>query len=100
MEGATMFDFKRRWHGGTASRVAIATAVVAIVGTPLAVASAAGGILAGQRNPGNNLAASYNRETQIIGNIAQGRGGVAPGTGGFTTRQSNKSSSGGGAIYG
>jgi hypothetical protein len=95
-----MSRFKRLWRGGTLPRVAMATAAVAIVGTPLAVASAAGGLLAGQRNPGNNLASSYNRETEIIGNIAQGRGGTAPGTGGFTTRQSNKSSSGGGAIYG
>src|SRR5258708_5411926 len=95
-----MFGFKRLWPGGTLPRVAIATAAIAIVGTPLAVAGAAGGLLAGQRNPGNNLASSYNRETQIIGNIAQGRGGTAPGTGGFTTRQSNKSNSGGGAIYG
>ncbi len=95
-----MSVFKRLWRGGTVPRVAIASAVVAIVGTPLAVASAAGGLLAGHRNPGGSLASSYNRETQIIGNIAQGRGGVARGTGGFTTRQSNKSDSGGGAIYG
>jgi hypothetical protein len=95
-----MSRFKRLWRGGTVPRVAIATAAVAIIGTPLAVASAAGGLLAGQRNPGNNLASSYNRETEIIGNIAQGRGGTAAGTGGFTTRQSNKSNSGGGAIYG
>jgi hypothetical protein len=42
----------------------------------------------------------YTKETQMIADIAQGAGGVARGTGGYSTRQSNKSSSGGGAIYG
>jgi hypothetical protein len=36
------------------------------------------------------------RETQIIGNIAASSGN----TGGYVTRQSNKSATGGGAIYG
>ena len=54
----------------------------------------------GARNPGNNTSSGYQAETQIIGSIAQGKGGVAANTGGYTTRQSNKSDSGGGAIYG
>jgi hypothetical protein len=37
---------------------------------------------------------------QIIADIDQGRGGFARGTGGYSTRQSNKSDTGGGAIYG
>jgi hypothetical protein len=57
-------------------------------------------MIGGKRNPGNNTSVEYSRETQIIGDIAQGRGGVAAGTGGYATRQSNKSDSGGGAIYG
>jgi hypothetical protein len=57
-------------------------------------------MIGGKRNPGSNTAVDYTRETQIIGDIAQGKGGVAAGTGGYTTRQSNKSDSGGGAIYG
>jgi hypothetical protein len=57
-------------------------------------------MMGGKRNPGSNTAVEYTNETQIIGDIAQGKGGLAPGTGGYTTRQSNKSDSGGGAIYG
>jgi hypothetical protein len=36
----------------------------------------------------------------VIANIAEGRGGTGANTGGYSTRQSNLSSSGGGAIYG
>lgn len=63
-------------------------------------ASAGSPIGGGVRNPGNATTSAYTRETQIIANVAAGQGGVAAGTGGFATRQSNKSSSGGGAIYG
>jgi hypothetical protein len=80
--------------------VLLAAGVIAVLAAPLAGAASSGGIRGAQRNPNSNLTSSYGRETQIIGNIAQGRGGLAPGTGGFTTRQSNKSDSGGGAIYG
>jgi hypothetical protein len=65
-----------------------------------APAALAAPIDGGERNPSNNASAGYNDETQIIGEIAQNQGGHAAGTGGFVTRQSNKSDSGGGAIYG
>jgi hypothetical protein len=54
----------------------------------------------GARNPSNNTSSGYQKETEIVGNIAQNAGGVAKNTGGYTTRQSNKSDSGDGAIYG
>jgi hypothetical protein len=54
----------------------------------------------GERNPSDNASQGYNQETQIIGEVAQNAGGHAAGTGGYVTRQSNKSDTGGGAIYG
>jgi hypothetical protein len=82
-------------------QVLMAAAVIGLLAAPFAVAatgtSALGG---GKRNPSNDTSAGYNKETEIVGSIAQGQGGVAPTTGGYTTRQSNKSDSGGGAIYG
>jgi hypothetical protein len=75
----------------------IATAATGLVAAPVALAVPLDGA---QRNPSNNASAGYNQETQIIGEIAQNQGGHASGTGGFVTRQSNKSDSGGGAIYG
>jgi hypothetical protein len=83
-----------RWH-----HVVLAAGVLALVASPLAVA-ASGSLQGGKRNPGHSTTSEFHRETQIIGDIDQGQGGVASGTGGYTTRQSNKSSSGGGAIYG
>lgn len=81
-------------------QVVVAAAVLALIAAPLAVATSGGSMIGGKRNPGNNTSVEYSRETQIIGDIAQSKGGVAAGTGGYTTRQSNKSDSGGGAIYG
>ncbi|MEP6954582.1 MAG: hypothetical protein ABI950_11040, partial [Solirubrobacteraceae bacterium] len=52
------------------------------------------------RNPSNNTSSAYTKETQIVGSVAQNQGGVAAFTGGYVTRQSNKSATGGGAIYG
>ena len=78
--------------------VIVAAVAAAAVSTPVALA--AGGLQGGQRNPSTNPSISYHRETQIIADVAQGQGGTAAGTGGFSTRQSNKSNSGGGAIYG
>jgi hypothetical protein len=46
-------------------------------------------ILGGKRNPGSNTSQAYTSETQIIANSST-----------YGTRQSNKSSNGGGAIYG
>jgi hypothetical protein len=83
-----------------ARQVVVASVLLALIATPLAVATSGGSMIGGKRNPGNNTSVEYSRETQIIGDIAQGRGGVARGTGGYATRQSNKSDSGGGAIYG
>ena len=63
---------------------------VALLVTPFAVAAGEGRpVLGGSRNPSSNESLAYSRETQIIANNAT-----------YGTRQSNKSTSGGGAIYG
>jgi hypothetical protein len=81
--------------------VLLASVVLGLLVTPFAVAQTTRAPVAGAaRNPSDNTSAGYIQETQIVGSIAQGKGGVAANTGGFTTRQSNKSDSGGGAIYG
>jgi hypothetical protein len=77
-------------------RVLLAVAATGLVAAPAAVALPMDG---GDRNP-SRAPGYYTNETQIIGNLAENQGGFAPGTGGFVTRQSNKSDSGGGAIYG
>jgi hypothetical protein len=85
----------RRTHR---TRIALlATATAALVAAPTALAAPVDG---GERNPSNNASEGYTRETQIIGEIAQNQGGHAANTGGYVTRQSNKTDSGGGAIYG
>jgi hypothetical protein len=76
--------------------LAVSTTAAAL----FAPAAHAAPIDGGERNPSNNASAGYTDETQIIGEVAINAGGAAPGTGGFVTRQSNKSDSGGGAIYG
>ena len=84
-----------------ARHVLIAAVVIGLLAAPLAVGAANdAGLMGGQRNPSNNTSSGYQKETQIIGTIAQNQGGVAAHTGGYATRQSNKSDSGGGAIYG
>lgn len=82
----------RRTH-----RVLLATAAATLAAAPAALAAPIDG---GERNPSNNASAGYTAETQIIGQVAQNAGGHSPTTGGFVTRQSNKSDSGGGAVYG
>jgi hypothetical protein len=83
-----------RWIAGSALMLALLIA-------PIAMAAGEGKPMnGGKRNPAGSTSAEYTKETQIIADIAQGRGGVASGTGGYSTRQSNKSDSGGGAIYG
>lgn len=72
-----------------------ATALLAIP-----AAAQASPIDGGIRNPGHNSSSAYRSETQIIGDIAENAGGHGAGTGGYVTRQSNKSTTGGGAIYG
>ncbi len=69
----------------------------ALLAAPAALAAPIDG---GDRNPSNNASTGYSTETQIIGEVAQNAGGHAAGTGGYVTRQSNKTDSGGGAIYG
>jgi hypothetical protein len=90
------------WRRSSRTRqVLMAAGVIGLVGAPLAVGATSNSALdGGQRNPSNNTSSGYQKETEIIGTIAQGQGGVAANTGGYTTRQSNKSDTGGGAIYG
>jgi len=82
------------------SRVVIASAAIGLLVAPAASAADRNPVDGGSRNPGANASSGYSSETQIIGEIAQNQGGFAAGTGGYVTRQSNKSDSGGGAIYG
>lgn len=86
----------RGWH------VVLSALILGLlVGSPFAVAAGTGDpIIGGERNPSNNQSKELTRETQIIGDIDQNEGGIAANTGGYVTRQSNKSDSGGGAIYG
>ena len=70
--------------------IVVAAVVVAMLVTPFAFAAGEGRpVRGGARNPSSNESLSYTRETQIIANNAT-----------FGTRQSNKSTNGGGAIYG
>lgn len=94
---ARITSFVRRTRRGRL--VLMSSVVVGLLAAPLAM-GAASGISGGARNPSNNTSSAYNKETQIIGAIAKDQGGVAAHTGGYVTRQSNKSDSGGGAIYG
>jgi hypothetical protein len=88
--------------GGRTRQVVVAATVIGLLGAPVALGAQAAttALGGGQRNPSNNTSAAYQKETEIVGNVAQNQGGVAANTGGYTTRQSNKSDSGGGAIYG
>jgi hypothetical protein len=83
---------QRRTH--RLRNVALATGCTALLAAPAALAAPIDG---GDRNPNGP---GYTTETQIIGEVAQNAGGHAAGTGGYVTRQSNKTDSGGGAIYG
>ena len=65
-----------------------------------APAASAAPIDGGERNPSNNPSPGYGQETPNIGQVNHNAGGHAAGTGGYVTRQSNKSDTGGGAIYG
>jgi hypothetical protein len=69
--------------------VIVASALVAMLVAPFALASGEGrALLGGQRNPGTGSSQEYTRETEIIANTPT-----------YGTRQSNKGS-GGGAVYG
>lgn len=87
---------------GRARLVLMSSVVLGLLITSLAtgaVSTTSSNPIAGAaRNP--RATVGFTRETQIIGTVAQHQGGFAAGTGGFVTRQSNRSDSGGGAIYG
>jgi hypothetical protein len=70
--------------------VVIATGLLTIGIAPFGVAATGDVLREGQRN------GTATNETQIIGNLQSGTGA----TGGYVTRQSNLSTTGGGAIYG
>jgi hypothetical protein len=96
--------FSPRRHSARSRGVRPRTVVVActvcalLATTPIALGAGEGSAFRlGQRNPSGG---SLTRESQVIANVAEGRGGSGANTGGFSTRQSNLSSSGGGAIYG
>jgi hypothetical protein len=75
---------------GNGPWIVIAAVLVALLVTPFALAAGENRPLrGGARNPSPNASLSYTKETQIIANTST-----------FGTRQSNKSNSGGGAIYG
>lgn len=70
--------------------IVIASVLVALLVTPFALAAGENReVRGGARNPSPNASLSYTRETQIIANTST-----------YGTRQSNKSTRGGGAIYG
>lgn len=70
--------------------VVIATGMLALAITPFAVAATGSPLREGVRN------GTTTQETQIISNVAS----TTRTTGGYSTRQSNLSTSGGGAVYG
>jgi hypothetical protein len=70
--------------------VLLATVVLAVTISPLAVGATGHVLRENVRNP------TATSETQIVGRIA----GTDNNTGGYTTRQSNLSDTGGGAFYG
>jgi hypothetical protein len=75
---------------GNGPWIVVAAVLVALLVTPFALAAGEGRpVLGGARNPSSNQSLAYTRETQIIANNST-----------YGTRQSNKSTRGGGAIYG
>jgi len=81
---------RRRPFRGNGPWIVIAAIAVALLVTPFAVAAGEGRpVLGGARNPSSNQSLAYSKETQIIANNSD-----------YGTRQSNKSTTGGGAIYG
>jgi hypothetical protein len=90
---------RARSRGVRPRTVVVACTVCALLAaTPIALGSGEGqAFRLGQRNPSSG---SLTKESQVIANLAEGKGGTSANTGGYSTRQSNLSSSGGGAIYG
>jgi hypothetical protein len=70
--------------------LAASVVMAVLVGAPLALGAGEGRPLdGGARNPSDDARQNYTRETEIIADVAT-----------YGTRQSNKSATGGGAIYG
>ncbi len=81
---------KARRTGPRMRQVVVAAGIIGVVAAPMGVAATGQGLREGVRN------GTTTQETEIVSNI-----GSSTGTkGGYATRQSNLSSSGGGAIYG
>jgi hypothetical protein len=79
--------FRGRGHGPW---IVVAAVAVALLVTPFALAAGENRPLrGGARNPSSNESLSFTQETQIIASNST-----------YGTRQSNKSTTGGGAIYG
>jgi hypothetical protein len=79
----------RKLRGRTGLVLASAV-IIGLLASSFAIASGEGKtLLLGKRNPGSNASAALSSETQIIASNST-----------YGTRQSNKSDSGGGAIYG
>src|SRR3954468_17754095 len=75
---------------GNGPWIVIAAVLVALLVTPFALAAGENRpVRGGARNPSPNASVAYTRETQLIATNAT-----------FATRQSSKSATGGGAIYG
>jgi hypothetical protein len=75
---------------GNGPWIVVAAVLVALLATPFALAAGENRpVRGGARNPSPNGSLTYTRETQIIANNST-----------YGTRQSNKSTNGGGAIYG
>lgn len=85
---------RRRFHfrgmGRRTQAIVIAGGLAAMIGSPFAVAATGDALREGRRN------GTTTRETEIVGRI----NGTTALKGGYVTRQSNLSSSGGGAVYG
>ncbi len=80
----------RRGNGPRMRQVVVAAGIIGVVAAPMGFAATGAGLREGVRN------GTATKETQIIGNFASSTGL----TGGYVTRQSNLSTSGGGAVYG
>ena len=85
---------KSRWRHATGTprtrAVAVATGLFAVIIAPLSVAATGDTLREGTRN------GTTRAETEIVSNI----GATTARKGGYSTRQSNLSSTGGGAVYG
>lgn len=79
-----------RGRGGRARTALVAAGLMGVIGAPAAIGATGDALREGQRN------GTATKETSIIANVR----GTSANTGGFSTRQSNTSTTGGGAVYG